>query len=102
METLILLSSPPGKELKRALKISEEISKNTKLALCFLQDAIYFTLKGNLDKGLCKDAEILVIDDDIKLRGYSPDDLLPEVKPIDYNILVSRMMKDNTRVLGCF
>mgnify|MGYP001560470549 FL=1 len=91
---VIIKSAPDTAEGKRAIKLANDMSAD----ICLMQNAVYFSQREQL-KGFS--GTIYVIDEDRKLRGLKDEEIVPEIKKIDYDGLVDLMAK-NEKVVGMF
>lgn len=106
---LMLISSAPGSgratgalQLARLLK-----QEGYGVTVFLLQDAVLSALSaqdtqtGNLvEKAMGEGIGFFCLDEDLSMRGYSVDELLPQVHPADYPSLVDLMMDGHDRVIG--
>jgi len=107
----MLISSAPGSghaagalQLARLLK-----QEGYGVTVFLLQDAVLGALSGQdtqtgnlVEKALAEGIRFFCLDEDLVMRGFSTDELLPQVHPADYSSLVDLMMDGHDRVIGAF
>jgi sulfur relay protein TusB/DsrH len=107
---LVVTSSPGSAEAMRALAIAcaRDDQAHT-MALVLLQDAVQAAVDGNqtpvaqvVSRTLADGGAVYVAQQDLALRGISPDDLTPQATVVDDRRLVDLMLADGTKTLGCF
>lgn len=109
--TLVMITSAPGSpEALRALAIActlDDQARDPELAL--LQDAVLAAAKHNqtpaaqvVSRLAAQGVAVYVAQQDLALRGISPDDLTPGATAVDDRRLVDLMLADGTKTLGCF
>ena len=91
---IIIKSAPDTMEGKRTIKLANDMSAD----ICLMQNAVYFSQREQL-KGFS--GRIYVIDEDRKLRGLKDEEIVPEIKKIDYDGLVE-LMAEKKKVIGIF
>jgi sulfur relay protein TusB/DsrH len=91
---LIIKSAPDTAEGKRAIKLANDMSAD----ICLMQSAVYFSQRERL-KGFS--GTVYVIDEDRKLRGLKDEEIVPEIRKIDYEGLVE-LMAEKKKVIGIF
>ncbi len=77
--------------------------------LALLQDAVLAAAKGNqtpvaqvVSRLAAEGIAVYAAQQDLALRGISPDDLTPGATATDDRGLVDLMLADGTKTLGCF
>lgn len=91
---VIIRSGPDTQDGKRALKLARDMAAD----VCLTQNAVYFAQKERLE-GFC--GAVHVLDEDLKLRGLSDNEIEKDIRPISYNSLIDLMAKEE-KVLGMF
>lgn len=91
---VIIRSGPDTQDGKRALKLARDMAAD----VCLTQNAVYFAQKERLE-GFCGTVHIL--DEDLKLRGLSDNEIEKDIRPISYDNLVELMANDE-KVVGMF
>lgn len=107
---LVITSSPGSPEAMRALAIGCTLDDQGRtVALALLQDAVLAAVKHDrtpvaqvMSQLLAQGVAVYVAQQDIVLRGISPDDLTPGATAVDDQRLVDLMLADGTKTLGCF
>jgi len=109
--TLFVITSSPGSpEALRVLSIAcTQDDQAHDMGLALLQDAVQAAIKHNQMPGAqvvsrlaAQGVAIYVAQQDLALRGISPDDLASGATVVDDRRLVDLMLADGTRTLGCF
>ena len=73
-----------------------------------MQDAVLLATQrsaggGNpLEQVLREGIRFLVLEDDLRLRGFGKDDLGESAQPVTYRAAIRRMAEAGTIVKGCF
>lgn len=101
-----LISSPPNSsQIQRGLAFVQEWAKQGNEVQVFLiQDAVYAGLRENSiqENNTFSLAQWFVLDEDLKLRGFTSSDLRPEIQTINYDQLTQQMMEEADQVIGAF
>jgi len=105
-KVLCLISSPPeSAQVTRGLALARTwLEKGHSVQIGLLQDGIYSGLNGtdiSINDALTG-AEWFALEDDLRLRGFSTQDLRTGVHQLDYPKLIKMMMEDSDQVLGAF
>ncbi len=106
----MITSSPGSPEALRALAIVCTLDDQARdVGLALLQDAVLAAVKHGrtpaaevLSRLMAQGVAVYVAQQDLALRGISPDDLTPGATAVDDRGLVDLMLADGTRTLGCF
>lgn len=110
-KTLLVITSAPGTpEALRALAIACTLDDQTHdMEIALLQDAVLAAVKRNqtssaqvVSKLAAQGVAVHVAQQDLALRGISPDELTPGATAVDDRGLVDLMAADGTKTLGCF
>ncbi len=108
---LMLISSAPGSgHAASALQLARLLKQEGYGVTVFLlQDAVLCALSaqdtqtGNLvAKAIDEGLRFFCLDEDLTMRGYSAEELLPQISLADYSALVDLMMDGHDRVIGVF
>lgn len=111
MQTLLLITSPPGSpEARRAIELAKALrAQNRAVQVALLQDAVLATLDRSATPAaalvrdiLAQEVPVYVAEHDLALRGFSPENLTTGVHVADDRRLVDLILDDATRPLGCF
>ncbi|MEW6108916.1 MAG: DsrH/TusB family sulfur metabolism protein [Nitrospirota bacterium] len=89
---VIIKSAPDTPEGKRGVSLARDMSSD----ICLIQNAVYFTQKGRLE-GFS--GTVYVLDEDMKLRGITPDMAGKGIIEIDYDGLVD-LVTGKEKVVG--
>jgi sulfur relay protein TusB/DsrH len=112
MKTILMLlsSAPASDHAAGALQLARLLKQEGyEVTVFLLQDAVLGALSaqdtptGNLvAKAMAAGIGFLCLDEDLSMRGYTADELLPQIRLADYSSLVDLMMDGHDRVLGIF
>lgn len=91
---VIVKSAPDTPEGRRGVKLARDMAAD----ICLIQNAVYFAQKERLED-FCGTAYVL--DEDVRLRGLSSEDMDKGVKEIDYDALMDIMIKED-KTIGVF
>jgi sulfur relay protein TusB/DsrH len=91
---VMVKSAPDTSEGKRGIQLARDMAAN----IVLIQNGVYYAQKKRLEAFTGK---AYFLDEDMKLRGISPDMTGPGVKGIDYEGLVD-LIAENEKVVGMF
>jgi len=106
---MLVLTAAPGEHrtgsclrLARALR---QVGKDVEVLL--LQDAVLLATQrpavgGSTSEVPREGVRFLVLEDDLRLRGFGKDDLTESAQLTTYRAAISRMTEAGTSVKGCF
>ena len=107
---LVITSSPGSPEAVRALAVACALDDEARgVALALLQDAVLAAVKHDrtpvaqvVSRLAAQGVAVYAAQQDLALRGISPDDLTPGAAAVDDRRLVNLMLADGTKTMGCF
>ena len=100
---ILVASSPTSALAQRAFNLAETLaSQGHQVTLGLLEDAVIAGTGGVPGVPAHKCASVMVLADDLALRGFEPDSLLPGCRGCSYGDLVDLMMEHVDRTLGVF
>jgi len=104
-DLLILISSPPNNpKALSALRLTQALrAQGTSVSLCLLQDGVLLALARQATErilALTSEIDVYTLGEDLKMRGFGSQEVLPQVHLIDYERLVDLMV--DHRVMGAF
>ena len=111
METtlLVLMAPPDDPRTASCLKLARTLRQGGEgVEVLLLQDAVLLstqrpTDRGNsLDETIREGARFLVMEDDLRLRGFGKDDLAESAQLTTYRAAIRRMAEAGISVKGCF
>lgn len=91
---VIIKSSPDTPDGRRGVKLARDMAAD----ICLIQNAVYFAQGERLD-GFC--GAVYMLDDDSRLRGLKDEDILKDIKKLNYDRLVDIMINED-KVVGMF
>jgi sulfur relay protein TusB/DsrH len=91
---VIIKSAPDTPEGTRGMTMARDMAANVVL----IQNAVYFALKDRLE-GL--PGTVSALEDDLKLRGLTNDDLKGDIRKLSYDGFIDLIGEDD-RVIGTF
>jgi sulfur relay protein TusB/DsrH len=91
---VMVKSSPDSTEGKRGIKLAMDTAAD----LILIQNAVYFSQKKKLESF---GGTAYALDEDMRLRGISPDSTGSKIREINYDKLVDLMVKEE-KVFGAF
>lgn len=89
---VIVKSAPDTSEGKRGVQLARDMAAD----IVLIQNGVYYAQKGRKE---AFSGRAYVLDEDMKLRGISPDMTRAGVKGIDYEGLVD-LIAENEKVVG--
>jgi len=91
-KTLVLLSDLEP----RGIELAAE-AKDTNIALCLLQDAVFFAInkKESIDSIMKQNKKIYALEDDVNLRGLK-DFIDPKIKLVSYADVIDIVLEHDT------
>lgn len=111
METtlLVLTAAPDEPRAASCLKLARTLRQDGEgVEVLLLQDAVLLPIQRSADEGSAFDKAIregvgfLVLEDDLRLRGFGKDDLAGSAHLVTYRAAVRRMAEAGISVKGCF
>jgi len=108
--TLLVLSAAPHESRTAScLRLARALQQAGKeVEVLLLQDAVLLPTQRLVDRGSLFDEVIgqgvrfLVLEDDLRLRGFGKDDLADSAQLVSYRTAIRRMADAGTGVKGCF
>jgi len=106
---LVLTASPEQPRTASCLRVARTVRQaGNDVQVLLLQDAVLLATQrsaggGNpLEQVLREGIRFLVLEDDLRLRGFGKDDLGESAQPVTYRAAIRRMAEAGTIVKGCF
>ncbi len=102
MEPVVLLvaSGPRTPEAATALALAAALQEaGHPVSLCLLEDATLLALARS-DRPLPAPTRVYAAADDLRLRGFTVDDVTPGVQVTDHGALVDLITMDGVRTIG--
>lgn len=108
--TLLVLTAAPD-EIRAAscLRLARTLRQAGKdIEVLLLQDAVLLVTQRSpdgespLDDAAREGVRFLVLEDDLRLRGFGKDDLGEGTQLVTYRAAIRRMAEEGTSVKGCF
>jgi sulfur relay protein TusB/DsrH len=106
---LVLAAAPVEARTASCLRLARTLRQVGKeVEVLLLQDAVLLPTQRLVDGGSLFDEVIgqgvrfLVLEDDLRLRGFGKDDLRQPVQLMTYRTAVRRMTQEGNSVKGCF
>ncbi len=102
MEPVVLLvaSGPRTPEAATALALVAALQeRGHPVSVCLLQDATLLALARS-DRPFLVPTRVYVAADDLRLRGFTVEDVTPGVQVTDHGALVDLMTTDGVRTIG--
>ncbi len=106
---LVLAAAPAEQRTASCLRLACTLRQSgNDVEVLLLQDAVLLAIQragggGHpLAEGSVKGVRFLVLDDDLRLRGFGKDDLADSAQLVTYRTAVRRMTQEGTSVKGCF
>ncbi len=94
MMLVIVKSASDTPEGKRGVKLAQDMDAD----LVLLQNGVYFAQKERFE-GFC--GKVYVLEEDMRLRGLKDEEMVKDVRKLDYDALIE-LMVDADKVVGMF
>lgn len=92
---IVIIKSPPDSiEGKRAIRLARDMGAD----LLLIQNGVYFAQKEMIE-GFC--GTIYVLDEDCKMRGIHDNDIVKDIKKIDYDTFIDLITIED-KTIGAF
>lgn len=107
MKSILMLisSSPQTPEAQQALELARSLRDGgNEMGIFFLQDGVYHTLNADATQDILPEGRIssYCLQEDLEMRGFRKEDVIPSVKLTTYEELVDLMMETFHTTLGAF
>lgn len=100
---ILVASSPTSDPARRAFNLAQTLaSQGHQVTLGLLEDAVVAGTGGVPGVTVDSLASVMVLADDLALRGFEPDSMVPGFQSCSYGDLVDLMMERVDRTLGVF
>ncbi len=103
---IIISSAPDTGNSERALSLAESVKEDgNSITLFFIQDGVRAAVNKEaalLNRLISSGVICYVLDEDLRMRGFEKDLLLPKAEISGYNELVELMGTEGVSTLGAF
>jgi len=106
---LVLAAAPEEPRTASCLRLARTLRQaGNDVEVLLLQDAVLLptqrTTPGKIGayELISAGVRFLVLEDDLRLRGFGKDDLRGSVRLVSYRAAIRRMAEEGTAVTGCF
>ncbi|MBI4842031.1 MAG: DsrE family protein [candidate division NC10 bacterium] len=106
---LVLTAAPEEARTASCLRLARTLRQAGKeVEVLLMQDAVLLPTQKSASGGstfaevLREGVRFLVLEDDLRLRGFGKDDLSESAQPTTYRAAIRRMAEAGTSVKGCF
>jgi len=106
---LVLTAAPGEPRTASCLGLARALRQAGKdVEVLFLQDAVLLPTQRSpdggspLDEATREGIRFLILEDDLRLRGFGKDDLDQSAQLVTYRGVIQRMAEEGTSVKGCF
>ena len=100
---IMVATSPTSAPARRAFNLAETlVSQGHQVTLGLLEDAVIAGVSGVPGLPEHPRVSVMVLADDLALRGFELDSLIPGYRSCGYGDLVDLMMEQADRTLGVF
>lgn len=100
---ILVASSPSSASARRAFSLAENLAEQGhRVTLGLLEDAVLASTGEELGLPVRACESIMVLTDDLYLRGFGHDSLVPACHACTYGDVVDLMMERADRTLGVF
>ncbi len=106
---LVLTATPDEPRTASCLRLARSLRHaGNDVEVLLLQDAVLLAIQRSdggghrLAQGLGEGLRFLVLEDDLRLRGFGKDDLCQSAELVTYRTAIRRMAQEDASVKGCF